>query len=410
MDLTRQSGAAVNDRWASERGAALIMTLLVSTLLLIGGGALILTTSMSAGLAIDSTTEMQAYYSAEAGVNTTLNILRGNRESTLNPATFRNAVNNPTLSNWLNYNGNINGTAVVSLSDAPVMGYTVNISDPDNTAVANQPTRLLVNVTGYGPKGSSKRMEIMVNRYMFDFSPIATVLMRGNDDGTTDMSAFAIGNSNAKEYSGYDHANPSNSIPTFGVTHGGDFTMANNEINSAKPNTVSGVEKVKQFGNSALPSFLQSADAARTFLNTMQSTAVSNGRYYTSTPSDFGTSSNPKFTFVDGDCSLSDGAGLLIVTGRLTASGNVGFSGIILVLGEGVFQRNGGGNGDTYGAIVVAKFARTWPSSENGNPHNFLSPTYDMNGGGNSTTGYDSNEVDRALGAVGLSSQAIREY
>jgi hypothetical protein len=409
MNLTPKTGAA-NDRWASERGAALIMTLLVSTLLLVAGGALILTTSMSAGLSIDSTTELQAYYSAEAGVNASLNILRGNVQSTTTAATFRNAANNPTLSPWLNYGSTINGASVVQISDTPVMGYSVTVSDPDGTVSTSQPARLLVKVTGYGPKGSSKKMELMVNRHVFEFSPLATVLMRGNDDNSTAMPSMSIGNSNAKEYSGYDNANPANSIPVFGVTHGTDYTNVTNEITSAKPNTVTGVEKVKQFGNSALPSFLQTADNARAFLTSMQATAVSNGRYFTSTPSDFGSSSFPKFTFVDGDCSLGDGAGLLIVTGKLTGSGNIGFKGIILVLGNGTFQRNGGGNGDTYGAIVVAKFARTWPSSENGNSHPFLSPTYDMNGGGNSTTGFDSNEVDKALSAVGLSSQAIREY
>jgi hypothetical protein len=354
---------------------------------------------------------MQSYYSAEAGVNKALNVLRGNvAAGDGTKATFRNAVTTPNLSKWLTYNTTIEGNSAISLSTSPVMGYSITVSDPDNTPTADQPDRLLVRVTGYGPNGSSRRMEVVVNRFLFDFSPIATVLLRGNEDGTTNLGGFEIGNSNAKEYSGYDHADPSLSIPVFGTTHANDFTMVTDVVNDSKPNTVSGVEKVKQFPSTSLPSFLQSADNARDFLTSLQATAVGQGRYFTSTPSDFGSSSNPQFTFVDGDCSLSDGAGLLVVTGTLTASGNVGFNGIILVMGDGVFQRNGGGNGDTYGAIVVAKFARTWPSSENGQSHPFLSPTYDMNGGGNSTTGYDSDEVSRALGAAGLRNRGIREY
>src|SRR2546430_5886459 len=73
-----------NDRRVNERGAALITTLLVATMLLIVGGALILTTNMAAVLAIDSTSELQAYYSAEAGVNAAINVLRRNGQS--NPA------------------------------------------------------------------------------------------------------------------------------------------------------------------------------------------------------------------------------------------------------------------------------------------------------------------------------------
>ena|SRR5882672_3291022 len=408
MNSTPEIGSK-NNRRAGERGAALIMTLLVSTLLLIAGGALILTTSMSAGLAIDSTAELQAYYSAEAGLNASINVLRGNIQSATN-LTFRNAVNNPTLNNWLTYNETINGTSVVSLNTTPAMGYTVSISDPDGTPVANQPERLLVRVTGYGPKGSVKRMELVVDRHTFDFAPPGTITVRGNDDNTTTLGGFNIGDSNAKEYSGYDHAHPANSIPTFAVTHANDFTTVTNEINSAKPNTVSAVEQVKQFNASQLPKFLQTAQDARDFLTIMQATAVANGRYFTSTPASMGSESSPQFTFVNGNATLTTGAGLLIVTGTLTANGNVGFKGLILVLGDGVFTRSGGGNGDTYGAIVVAKFARSWDPSENGQAHNFLSPTYDMNGGGNTITGYDSNEVDRALSVAGLRALAIREY
>lgn len=410
--MKRKHYESLNDLRKNERGAALITSLLVSTLLLVVGGALIMTTNLAQGLAIDSTSELQAYYSAEAGVNQALNVLRGNIAS--NPAgtnaTFRNAADDADLSTWLTYDATISAVSVVQTNATPQMGYTVNLTDPDGTAAGLQPTRLLIQSTGYGPKGSKKQMELMVSRYLFDFSPIAAILMRGNDDGLTPLGTFNIGNSNAKEYTGYDQADPTKSLPVFGVTHGTDYTGVSTEIASAKPSTVSGVDKVMQFENGQLPSFLQSADNARTFLNNLQAAANGSGRYFTSSTSDLGTDSNPKFTFIDGDASLSDGAGLLVVTGTLSASGNVGFKGIILVLGEGVFQRNGGGNGDTLGAIVVAAFARTWPSEENAQSHPFLSPTYDMNGGGNSITGYDSNQVDRALGANGLRSLGIREY
>ena len=352
-----------NDRWAGQRGAALIMTLLVSTLLLIVGGALILTTSMSVGLAVDSTAELQAYYSAEAGVNASLNVLRRNIPS--NPAgtnaTFANALANPTLSNWLNYNGTINGTSVVQLGTNT--GYTVSTS-----AVANYPSRLLVRVTGYGPKASVKRMELEVDSHAFDFTPVAAILLRGNDDNTTPLATFQIGNSNAKSYSGWDHAIPANSLPTFGVSHNNDFNVVTTEVNTAKPNTTTGSQKVNLFTNAQLPTFLQTADNARATLNELQALAASNGRYYTSTPGSLGTSSNPQLTFVDGNCDLTtNGAGLLVVTGTLHASGNPSFDGLILVLGDGVFTRNGGGNGDTFGAIVLAKFARSWPPVQ-GNP------------------------------------------
>lgn len=396
-----------NDRSANERGAALITALLVSTLLLIVGGALIMTTNIAQGLAIDSTAELQAYYSAEAGVNATLNILRGNVAPNVagTRATFRNVADNPTLTTWLTYGATIDGVNVVEVSSAPTMGYTVTVTDPDaaTTPPGKDPTKLLIHATGYGPRGSKKQMEVMVTRFIFDFTPQAMIMMISDDDHSTPQPGFAIGDSESKDYSGYDLTDPTKSLPVFGVTHDNDLVMATNTILTSKPETVSGVDKVTEFSNSQLPTFLQSADNARAFLNDMQERAQTTERYFTGNTTDMGTVDNPKFTFVDGDAVLTEGAGLLVVTGKLVSDGNVGFKGIILVLGDGEFERSGTGNSDLLGAIVVAKFDRTGPGP-------FLAPTFSVNGGGTGLTGYDSASVDRALSSAGIRSLGVREY
>jgi hypothetical protein len=396
-----------NDRNANERGAALITALLVSTLLLIVGGALIMTTNIAQGLAIDSTAELQAYYSAEAGVNATLNILRGNVAPNVAgmKATFRNVADNPTLTNWLTYGATIDGVNVVEVASAPTMGYTVTVTDPDvaTTPPGKNPTKLLIHATGYGPRGSKKQMEVMVTRFIFDFSPQAMIMMISDDDHTTPQPGFAIGDSEAKDYSGYDQTDPTKSLPVFGVTHDNDLVLATNTIAASKPETVSGVDKVTEFSNSQLPTFLQSADNARAFLNTMQERAQTTERYFSGNTTDMGTVDNPKFTFIDGDAVLTEGAGLLVVTGKLVSDGNVGFKGIVLVLGGGDFERSGTGNSDLLGAIVVAKFARTGPGP-------FLAPTFSVNGGGTGLTAYDSNSVDKALSSAGIRSLGVREY
>jgi len=68
------------DRKHSERGAALVTMMLVSVLLLGAGGALIMSTVMSANNSVGSTAEMQAYYVAESGMQSALNVLRGNSQ------------------------------------------------------------------------------------------------------------------------------------------------------------------------------------------------------------------------------------------------------------------------------------------------------------------------------------------
>ncbi len=103
----------------SERGAALITVLMVSTLLIATGGALVMSTALSARTSLDSTSEMQAYYSAESGLQQTLSVLRGqvNPNAAMPAGTqinFRNAVTAATsnlpsdssanrLSGWLTY-------------------------------------------------------------------------------------------------------------------------------------------------------------------------------------------------------------------------------------------------------------------------------------------------------------------
>src|SRR6476469_8373731 len=84
---------------AGERGAALITAVLLSLLLLAAGGILILTSTMTGLTARDSTAEMQAYYAAEAGIARTLEVLRGNVDSTPSGtrASFRSLVCSPNL-------------------------------------------------------------------------------------------------------------------------------------------------------------------------------------------------------------------------------------------------------------------------------------------------------------------------
>src|SRR5688500_8263260 len=76
----------------NERGAALVMSLLVAMLMLAAGGALIATTGMTVSNAVDATAEVQAYYAADAGIQAALNVIRRNKRASDNTtdATFHN--------------------------------------------------------------------------------------------------------------------------------------------------------------------------------------------------------------------------------------------------------------------------------------------------------------------------------
>ena len=409
-----------------ERGAALLTCLLIATMLLGIAGMVILTTGMSATTSVDSTAELQAYYGAESGLEATLNVLRGNvaPRAGLPAGTrigFRSAVqlnrsNLPSdtsavsrLSGWLPYDN-----AITRITPAGTgFAYSVEVSDPDDfngVRLAAEPTyvptRLLVRSTGFGPRGSVKRMEMVVQRVLFDIEANAALAMRGADDGTSAMT-FTLGESAAKDYSGHDFTGTEAALPSFAVTHAVDQAVAEDAI--TKGSTVE-PERVRIVPISDLPEFLQTADNAREFLNYMQAVARSMGRHYSSFNGYAGTAEKPEFTFVNGNCVLDGGAGLIIVTGNLVMNGNPNFNGIVLVLGNGYMERDGAGNGNVLGTTYVAKFARSWPASENAQPHPFLAPSFITKGDGNADLRFDSPSVQTGRNVLGTIVRDVREF
>ena len=411
---------------AGERGAALLTTLLLSMLLLAAGGTLILVSTMSAITARDSTAEMQAYYAAEAGIARTLEVLRGNVPS--NPAgtraSFRNILCSPSL--WTTLSG-----SVVNVSpDATERFQVISILDPDHPITATmcgggsyKPDRLRIQVLGLGPRDSRKQMEIVVDRYTLDYPVNATVTL---PNGSGNPISFALGGSNVTSASGVDAAGSAASIAAFAVSNG-DYNATNNVVdgclpngtncNGSGPNVTPGDPLVLTNGNT--PSFLQSVATGRNFLygpQGMMNTAINQGRYFTSATAAINSTaglgaSNPDgvLTFVDGDLTLGPGnptgQGTLIVTGNLTLNGNFNFNGVIMVLGEGRVSRSGGGHGNIYGAMFVAKFARTGSDSDL-----FQAPTFDTSGGGTANIQYSSDAVDRAKAVGGHAVRGVREF
>ena len=103
-----------------------------------------------------------------------------------------------------------------------------------------------------------------------------------------------------------------------------------------------------------------------------------------------GTPANPQITYVNGDFNFGNGsgAGILIVTGTLSFTGNATFNGLILVIGQGSISESGGGNGGFNGSVFIAK------THSSAAPYPELAalgtPTIAWNGGGNSFVQYNS--------------------
>jgi len=151
-----------------ERGAAMVMALLISFLLVAASAGVLLSTSTNSANVTDIIAEQQAYSAAESGIQSVVNVLRYKctqaiEDSTgckikpsplldtskpayhkANTITYVRAltnltsndpndtVSNPRLSRWMPYSGTTSSGHVV-YSAAQNHEYSVSITDPDNT-------------------------------------------------------------------------------------------------------------------------------------------------------------------------------------------------------------------------------------------------------------------------------------
>ncbi len=303
----------------------------------------------------------------------------------------------------------------------PAVGATTT-QQVQGTVVAPEPRRLVIRSIGFGPNFARKQLEMMVQRADLNFEAPATLTIRGADDCSPLI--FDTGSSGAKNYSGLDHAPSGQEAPrpAFAVL---DCSVASTNAGIKKPDTVDD-PKIGVMDNANppapyvpvdLPSYLQNSDNARQYLKDLETSARAQGRYFkpaSAMTSNAGTTTDPVLTFIDGDCTLDGGAGFLVVTGNLTMNGNPSFDGVVILMGQGSVTRGGGGNGTYNGAMVVAKFARTWATDDPAIPNRieypFLTPTFNTNGGGNSYFQYNSQSVSRALSALGSRVAGVLEY
>ena len=387
-------------------------SLLVSMLMLAAGGALLLTTGLTAANAIDATSEAQAYYAAESGLQSALSVLRGNvaprvglnlpvgarirndlrmvnslASSNLPTDIANNPDNNTTtidgiarLSGWLPYNGTtLNARVPVSGDAGNNLFYQVTVSDPDDLDRAKindatlappyKPRRLIVTATGFGPKGSVKQMQMLL-RPPLGLEVPGAVTLRGKTSGGSGDLFFDLGNSNGRTF-----LNGGSGKPVFVTTNGGDEGTVTTWIDGddksktefSDPNTGNTAT-----GTAVLPEFLSSPAATEQFIQDMKAL---------DTPDD-------NITIVEGDCDLPGGSGILLCTGEVKAGGGSDFRGILLALGGGSILWKG--DGSITGAVFVVKYNRTTLTD-------YDAPSLHLKGAGKSNITYSQTGIDEQL-------------
>ena len=116
-------------------------------------------------------------------------------------------------------------------------------------------------------------------------------------------------------------------------------------------------------------------------------------------PNNMGKVGDERITYVAGNIEFkgqATGAGILVIDGNLTISGNLlDFEGLVVVRGQS-FQMNGGGNRDLKGSIVFANPIKDATTGEWSFGEAEATFVFDINGGGNATFQYDIDALTKA--------------
>ncbi len=310
------------------------------------------------------------------------------------------------------------GAPIAELPPSQRYGYEAQLSGSaagtDNvvtgTITSPEPTRLLLTSTGYGPRGSTKRLEAIIQKDFFAGLRAPATLVLVGPPSTIGPPAttfyFDPGNSAVTVYSG-DDAESTDIIPPIGTTNEDNLNVVQESVDGEPPRPFNGrVIGAPSNISGENPDFLSSPSELDSMIRSMATVAQSSGRFFPSgtTPATFGNYASAQgITFCDGNVEFTgDGGGIMIVTGTLTLHGNFNFRGLIIVTGQGGVRRNGGGDGTIRGNMIVAPYvgSRIEDGITPTLSSQFLSPQYDLSGGGNSELIYDSTATANSLVAV----------
>lgn len=381
----------------NEKGMVLVVAIMLVAVLVLLGTTSIMISNTDLKISGNYRSGTQAFYIADAGLEVARNQLRTNLDNsiTINQMLAARVGANGVLSdsNKSTIFTNIYANGTFLTDDVPLIAetsfgggtyrvYMTNDGTDGVTTLTDTNNKVTLTSIGRGPANSLAILQEVVQKLTLPPLPGAVVLpgpnvvfngANSNASGIAGMTESAISTTSAAaETTVQNELTSIGRIDNYTCDAGTGVACINNEPGEFGPwGTVAGVE-----------------DLAATYRSNADSDLTGP---VTLTAAQVGTTANRKIVFVDGDATLGpvNGAGILIVTGQLTLNGNFNYNGLIMVIGKGNLQRNGGGNGDINGSIYVAK--------TRDNAGALLSalgiPTFDTSGGGNSDIRYDSSQL-----------------
>lgn len=399
----------------NQQGFLLVAALVLLATLTILGSTAYLLSSTDIKIGGSFRNSQQAFQAAQAGTERAREILRqvnANQTTGADPTVFNSEL--------VYYS---QGGVPVTSGTIGSYSYTVMLSNDAGDAggqVADSNNKVILTSTVTGANNTKAVVEIGVSLPAPPASPPmsfpdnpGTITLLGNS------ASFIGGNSNAKSMNGDDQCGASSSLPVVSVSAAGSLPGVQSSISSSKPTTyhtkVNGVSvdattHMNDIAKSMTAGQMNSAGynlndpaSLNKLVNDIQAlpqaTTVSSGTSSASVPGGMGTAASQKIVVADGDFTLSpaqSGFGILVVKGTLTFHGNINYTGIIMVIGDGVMVRTGSGNGTISGAVWVANTAGA--DGNPGTPDDAMgAAVLNTSGGGNSNVQYCSSAVANAL-------------
>jgi len=430
------SGRRSEDK--GQDGSALVLAIFVLFLLSSMGISLLFMTDSDVKMNKAGLRAKASFYEAEAGLEVARNALRVANLASASPATYSDELvaaagvdgtiqlDPSTLAPVYNSAGQVTGFTGYG-DDVPLRPFTSFAGGWHAAFLTNDPIdgrtnktdtndRLMITSIGATSDRSVEVIQAIVDHEAFPALP-ATITMLGPTP-----SDFSGGSAGAKSYTGNDCSGatgfvgiPGLHMPVVGTIGASSEAFVTNEVQAKGGTYTSGV----QSGGNTVDDSTSTTDpiwstvvnpqwTSCSDLKTLAAHVRDSADYVCTTASScshWPSSTTSTITYVDGNLDLGpgdDGKGLLWVTGTLTLRGNTSWEGAIVVVGKGDFQRSGGGNGHTWGGIVVANISGpdgVFGTGDDcsGGAGGFFPASFDTSGGGNHDTAYCSDAITQAM-------------
>ncbi len=406
-----------------EKGVVLIAAIALMAILALVGVVAAVTTTTEIKISSNYNTSVQASYIARAGVEHARQELKFLNEDSTDTDSFSDELAavvgiNAALEGYTGDDVPIVDTT--NLGNGSYIVYLTNDSDEEGSTNDNNQMVCLTSVATTS-NGSKAVVELTVS--IIELFPLpATITMLGSG------AEFDGGTSNIKTFHGDDQCDADSPKPVIATSDAEDLSSIREAIQV--PDTY--ITK-DEFGNVVIAnedgvnaiitdiSQSEIADIDSNYnINLLDPDDLDNlvatikRQADTVAPDgsndgtvDLGETGNLKVVVVTGDFTITagvgdHGAGILVVTGTLEFHGSPTYTGLILVIGDGIVYRYSAGNYDEgilNGAILIA--------NTNGNP---TGPYYDVDGHGRGTIQYCSTAVDNAVDLLSfLKPVAVRD-